>query len=347
MSIKKSHAKCDGCGGMLVYDPKNQNLVCKNCHTQTEIIKENSSAKKDYSDFITTSKRSTSYTNCFNCGAKLEVKEQEITKTCPYCESNFVIDNKDLSGLTPDLIIPFQFNKESAIEKYKTNVKKKNFLPNKFKKSPNLDSIWGTYIPIFSFDANTFSNYEGVLETDHTRTDSNGRRYTYTTSKSISGSKSLYFTDILVESSSQTVQENLEGIKPFNFDAVSSYVYNADFIRGYNVDTYNNDLKNCKVLSEDIIKDKIKRIILSEYSYSRVRYFNLSTSFSDYKYAYVLVPVYFIGFTFKKKDYKVYLNGQTGKLGGNLPKSGWKIAFTVLLPVLIIASIILAVNLLA
>ena len=166
MSIKKSHAKCSGCGGLLVFDAKSQNLICNNCNSQVEITKEFSNDKKKFTTDILTSKREKTTCNCTNCGASLNVEEKEISKKCPYCESSFVIEKEDINGLVPDLLIPFQYNKESAIEKYKAGVKKRKFLPNKFKKSPNLDSIFGTYIPVFSFDATTDSKYDGVLETD-------------------------------------------------------------------------------------------------------------------------------------------------------------------------------------
>lgn len=347
MSIKKSHAKCSGCGGMLIYDAKSQNLVCKSCSSQTEINKIPNFSKNDYSETIVASSRKKTTCNCSNCGASLEVEEREITKKCPYCESNFVVENQDINGLIPDLIIPFQFNKESAIQKYKSGVKKKHFLPNKFKKSPNLDNISGTYLPSFSFDTVTDSIYNGRLTESHTRRRPDGRTETYYTSRNISGTRHYNFTNFIVEASSQTDQATMETIKPFNIDETSTYKYDADFLRGYSVESYDNDLHSCKILSENLIKERIKRMILASYSYDRVDYFNLTTTFSDYKYAYILVPVYFINFKYKQKDYTAVLNGQTGTLGGKLPKSGWKIAFTIIIPILIIASIILLVNLIS
>ena len=78
-----------------------------------------------------------------------------------------------------------------AIEKFKEGVKKKHFLPNKFKKSPSFSSITSTYISSFSFDSNTTSQYEGTLAEDTTYRDSNGNSRTKTTYRYIKGNKNL------------------------------------------------------------------------------------------------------------------------------------------------------------
>lgn len=346
MSIKKTNARCTGCGGSLIFDSKSQNLICKNCNSQIEIDKVNKLIKKDYTCSSETSSIKGKSTNCSSCGALLEIKEREITKTCPYCNNNFVLELEEINGLKPDLIIPFQFDKKEAIEKFKQGVKKKHFLPNKFKKSPNFSKIDGTYISSFSFDSKTQSSYSGRLAKDESYTDSNGNRKTRTTYQNISGDKSLDFENVIVESSSQANQALFEEIKPFNINNQTVFEYNPDFIRGYLVESYDNSLSNAKVISEDLMKSRIKNAILANYRYDRVVSFNLSTNFFDNKYNYMLVPVYFINIDYKKKTYITYLNGQTGRLGENLPKSKLKIAMLFLIPILLITAFIVLINVL-
>ncbi|MBE5745723.1 MAG: hypothetical protein E7359_00325 [Clostridiales bacterium] len=346
MKIKKNHSKCSSCGGNLVYDAKSQNLFCNNCNRTIEIEKINCIDKKDYNLTTNTINNERKTTNCSSCGAQIEIKEREITKTCPYCNNNFVLEINEINGIKPDLIIPFQFNKEEAIEKYKLGVKKKFFLPNKFKKSADFSSIYGTYISSFSFDSYTKSTYNGRLSETETYTDSNGKSHSKTTYQNISGKKDIQFENIIAEASSLTNQKLFEEIKPYNINEKTTYVYNPDFIRGYAVETNDNSLENCKVVSENLMKEKIKKIILSKYFYDRVEYFNLNTTFLNNKYSYMLVPVYFININYKNKTYTTYLNGQTGKLGENLPKSKWKIALTIGLPILIFIIIFILANVL-
>ena len=343
MGVKKTNIKCLGCGGELKFSPQNQALICANCGRIHKFETKHNVLKFDYNnENLKQSNQSkvAKSTNCSNCGASLNVLEKEITKTCPYCSSNFVLDKSEIIGLKPNNIIPFTFSKEKAIEYYKKNVKHKWFLPNKFKKNPNVDNVTGTYISCFSFDSDTFSKYNGALSIDHTHY-RDGKSYTTTETKYIKGTKSLNFEDFLVESSSLTNQGSFEEIKPYVVSSDTCFEYDENFLRGYSVESYDNDIENCKKISEELMKVQIKNNILSGYHYSRVQYFNLTTTFDNNKYSYILLPIYFINFNYKNKTYRTYLNGQTGKIGNDLPKSKVKIAFAVLLGILFVIGMIL------
>ena len=342
MSVKKTNIKCLGCGGDLVFSGNHQVLLCKNCaRTQNFDVKKNIT-KIDYANNLEGDVKNNKpkTTNCKNCGAKLEIKNREITKTCPYCSSNFVLDKSEIVGLKPNNIIPFAFSKEKAIEYYKKNVKHKWFLPNKFKKNPNIDHVNGTYISCFSFDSDTSSKYSGALSINHTEF-RDGKSYTRTETRFIKGTKDLNFKNFLVESSALTNQVAFDEIKPFIIDDDSCFEYNENFLRGYEVESYDNSLQNCKNISEQLMKVEIKNNILSKYSYSYVQYFNLTTTFENNKFSYILLPIYFINFNYKNKNYKTYLNGQTGKIGNDLPKSKVKITFAVLLGILFVVGVAL------
>ena len=78
------------------------------------------------------------------------------------------------------------------------------------------------------------------------------------------------------------------------------------------------------------MEDNIKRVILSKYSYDRVISFNMQTTYSEEKYLYNLLPIYKCDFEYKNKNYTTYMNGQTGKVGGGFPISGWRVFFVVM-----------------
>lgn len=342
MSVKKSNIKCLGCGGDLIFSGDHQALLCKNCARTQSFDAKHNIIKIDYINDIedNVEKFKSKTANCKNCGAKLDIKNREITKTCPYCLSNFVLDKSEISGLKPNNIIPFAFSKEKAIEYYKKNVKHKLFLPNKFKKEPSVDSVTGSYISCFSFDSSTRSSYNGVLAVSKS-TYRDGKMERSVDLKHISGNKDLDFKNFLVESSSLTNQKAFDEIKPFIIDDDTCFEYDENFLRGYSVESYDNSLKNCKNISEQLMKVEIKNNILSKYSYSYVQYFNLTTTFENNKFSYILLPIYFINFNYKNKSYRTYLNGQTGRIGNDLPKSKVKITFAVLLGILFVLGIFL------
>ena len=265
---------------------------------------------------------------CSSCGSNIVLNALEVSSICPYCGSPCVIDESVDIGLKPDYIIPFKYSTEQVKELYKKGMKRKWFIPNKFKKSPPMDHIKGIYIPTFAFDAHTESDYSGILEEDYTTTDSEGRSCTHTRSFGISGHVSLDHSDVMVETSSHIDQASFNALKPFKTE--EAVKYRPQFILGYSVEHYDNSLANCKKIADDMMESYIKSTALSRYSYDRVRSYSQDTQFSEQKYAYYIVPTYRFNYRYKEKDYTTFMNGQTGKVGKGVPRSPVKITFFVL-----------------
>ncbi len=226
------------------------------------------------------------------------------------------------------------------VKKFINTIKKRFFAPNKFKKVLPENQIKGIYIPAFTFDANTISNYSGELYTEHTERDSDGNSRTVRDYFHISGDWKYTYKNIAVECSSHITQNQLHGFLPYNFD--NKKPYNNSFILGYSVEQYDKEVADCKSTYKDILNTTIRRDILSKYYYDGVNYLNINTNVCDEKYQYHILPVYRFEYKYKNKNYVTYMNGQTGGVDSNTPKSGWKIALVILIPVLIIIGIIIS-----
>ncbi len=329
-TIKSNQNKCATCGGILKFSPKDRALKCESCGGIEKIdikkefdkhyFDEDVKKSKEYNEFKKTNK----VFKCSSCGSNVILNSLEISKLCPYCSSPCVIDPKEDIGLKPDGIIPFKFGRKEASELYKKGIKKKWFLPNKFKKKPPIDEMKGVYVPSFSFDANASTTYYGKL--GDTKTDSKGR--THTTYRTISGKFNSQHHDVLVESSSKINQKTFNSINPYNMKEVVSF--NSNFILGYSLEHYNQNLAECKIIADEIMKNKIKTLILSNYNYDVVAEFSQNTIFSEEKFAYFILPIYQVNYKYKDKNYTTFMNGQTGKVGSGYPKSAVKITFFIL-----------------
>jgi hypothetical protein len=60
-------------------------------------------------------------------------------------------------------------------------------------------------------------------------------------------------------------------------------------------------------------------------------------TFSGQTFKHILVPVWLLSYLFSSKSYQMVVNGYTGKMAGDYPKSPWKIAFLVLLAIIAFA----------
>ena len=327
--------KCNSCGADLKFNPNGQNLKCKHCGGEYPIAFTNVVQKRnfkdtstDYSSFISW-KNESKIIKCRNCGAEVVLDSLEYAKNCPYCESSNIFEMNQLPTLAPDGIIPFAFDEVEAQKKFQQKVKKKFFVPRAFKNQKNDRVIKRQiYAPSFSFDTDTKSTYHGVLIIEHPQTDSNGNTRTKIIRRPIHGNKDLSFRNHLIESSSKISQHDLNGIKPYKID--QAVAFNKNFVKGYNVEHFSNTIQECYAQAKVEMQNIIRRSILSGYSYDRVGYLDVKTSYLNEKFSYILLPLYKLQFSYKKKAYLAYMNGQTGKIGGKLPISALKITLLVL-----------------
>lgn len=330
--------KCQNCGGNLIFDPNSQKLLCEKCESYTDFQKNQNILVHDLSQSAKfAGNNNDSSTQCFkckSCGANVILSKYEISKECPYCETTLVIDKNAMTGHKPDGIIPFMFDKHIANQNFAKNVKKKWLAPNAFKKQLPPNKIKGIYIPSFGFNVKTSSTYSGTLYKDETRGSGDDRR-TVRRYFDISGQKSVDFANIQVESSSKMTQHELSGILPYNYNYTQTY--NDAFIRGYSVERYDTAVENCKIVYKNIVDNKIRNNILSGYNYSGVSRLDVKTWYNDETYSYFLLPVYKFEYTYKNKPFITYMNGQTGQIDSNIPKSPAKITFVVVLLLLIFA----------
>lgn len=344
--IKSTQSKCKACGANLYFCPNSQDLACEKCGNHYPIIndgtiethelfKENVQAQEKHDKYVEKNK----VFKCPNCGANVILNTYEISKSCPYCGTNLVIDTDVLPGNKPDACIPFVFDEASASEKFAIGIKKKFWAPRKFKKGIPQNQIKGIYIPSFAYDLDTVSIYRGRLYNESTHTDSDGHSHTERNYFSISGTHTSRFEDEIVECSSKMNQRDIMGVLPFNHSEQKAYT--NEYILGYSVEHYDKNAIDSYPICKTIVDGKIRNQILRKYSYDGVDYLNVNSEYSNQKYRYYLLPVYRFDYIYKNKHYITYMNGQTGRVDNNVPKSRFKIFLAILLPILFVLAFIL------
>ena len=349
LSISGSNVKCKNCGGNLTFDPVSQDLHCLNCDSHFVFDKNQTQIKhqlidgKSQDDTAKHNKWASELkiVKCQTCGAEIMLTGLEVSKTCPYCGSDYVSETNALPGLKPDVVIPFAFNEERAAELFVVGMKKKFFAPRALKKKLPNNKIRGIYIPSFTFDADTFTKYDGTLYKNETYHDAKGNSRTRKKYFKISGTQSCNHRDYVEETSTQVNEKQVNAILPYDFS--KSYEYDLNFIRGYSLEHYENRLDSCYQNAKGKMEAEIRRIILSRYDYSGVDKLNMYHTYSNEQYSYRILPVYFFEFLWKKKNYMVLMNGQTGKVGRQYPKSILKISLVILLAIIVVASLVLLV----
>jgi ribosomal protein S27AE len=333
-TVKSVMNKCKSCGNSLIFNPDEQGLCCVSCHSSLPLEKKLGLNKHDLqnekeliSHKNTDWAQSTQQMKCSNCGANVILQQFDTTSNCPYCDTQLIASQEQFSGLKPDSIIPFRFGKTKAEELFKNTLKNKWLVSSKFKKAINADEIQAYYFPSFAFDAECSTTYHGMLYNEYTVRDKDGNTKTEKRHFPISGIKNTVHSNLEIEASAKLTQYELNSIRPYNF--AEALEYRDEFAFGYGLECYSNSLDETFATAKTLMDQKIKKDILSGYNYDGISTFSMNTSFNNPKYNYCMLPIYRFNYSHKNKQYSNIMNGQTGKLGGKYPKSGFKIALIV------------------
>ncbi|MBQ8522827.1 MAG: hypothetical protein IJ458_04140 [Clostridia bacterium] len=330
--------ECKSCGGRVEFSPKHKGLKCVNCGSIYSIKYTQSISKRPVGSEISSfdmqkwQENNHSYT-CQNCGANIVLNKMDITSTCKYCNTNSLVPLEDLPGLKPEIIIPFKISKDDAKTEFNNRIKKRKFLPLNFKKNLPKADIGATYISSFTFEMLVTATYSGRLRISKTVRDKDGRTRTVYEYRPISGNVRQQFDNLVVEASDKINQDEIMDIFPYDFN--ESYDYDDDFVKGYNVGYYNQTVEQAEIRAKHDAVNIIERQIHNKYS-DPIESLTIKPVYLNINYNYALLPTYFVTFSYKNKSYINVMNGQTGKIGGKVPRSGVKITLFTLFIILAI-----------
>lgn len=347
--VQTESVKCSGCGSNMVFHPDTQTLICSHCGTKQEFGDGALSGEYDLREGLFSSPKWSEEEavvfECENCGAKVVLEGGKSATECPFCGTAHVRKSTELAGIKPHAVLPFTFGQDKALEYSRVWAKKRIYAPRSFKKNIKAQNLKGVYTPCFTFDSSTFSYYEGRIGQTRTRTVGSGknrRTQTYVVWRNIRGTFHHRFDDVLITAGTKFDQSKLNSVSPF--DTNNARKYEEKYLLGFMAYHYDCELQSCWEKAKGSMDATLRTKILSQYSYDKVAYLNVSTTHSNLSYKYVMLPVYVGAYNFKNKHYNFFVNGSTGKVWGKTPKSVFKIALTIAIVCAIVIGVALLVS---
>lgn len=323
--------KCPACGGAIEFDAATQRMKCPYCDTEIdveELLKLDADIADSKQDDIKWDEGRMSEWQegeaddicayiCNSCGGEVVADKNTAASTCPFCGNRIVMKGNIAGDLKPDLIIPFKLDKNTAKEAYRRHISKKRLLPKLFKTENHIDELKGIYVPFWLFDADTQSNarYKGTK----IRSWSDGNyNYTETSFYAIRRAANISFGAVTVDGSSKMEDTLMESIEPYN---VSEGVeFRTAYLAGYIADRYDVEANQCVIRANERIKNSVESILKSTVSgYSTLSTEHCNVAIQNGVARYALYPVWLMNTTWKGKQYTFAMNGQTGKMVGDLP----------------------------
>lgn len=332
---------CPSCGGDMVFNPQTGNLKCPYCDAEkaieavNRVIMEQSFASALAKGVRTWDEDDVKSFTCKNCGAQIIFDSHTQAQFCNYCGSSHIALEETEKTISPQYLVPFGVTEKAAGNHFKEWIKKRWFAPNDLKKAYQNDKLLGTYIPHWTYDSDTYSCYTAQRGDYYyvTRTRVvNGKETTYqeqhTRWTSVSGVYSQFFDDILVRASNKVDSKMIQKIQPFNLNALTGY--KPEYLSGFYAERYSVALEEGWFSARNDINRQIEGGVTRKIGGDTVRALNIQTQYNAITFKHILLPIWLSSFNYQSKIYHFMINGQTGRVVGEYPKSPIKIALAML-----------------
>ena len=349
---------CKNCGSQLYYSAKIHKLHCEHCGNTEEINPANDQVVEHSLAHAMQQAREYSPEDigkkvfgCENCGAHFMVESSKDVKVeCGFCGSqNVNLEAHKHQFIQPMGIIPFFISRAEGMSQFKEWIKKGWFHPGKLKKLASVEKLHGIYLPFWTYDAQTESDWRGeagyyYYETKRVRR--NGQWETVRVQKvrwvRRSGHLSHFFDDVLVLGSGVINQEDIERIFPFHLKELVNY--DPRLLVGWEAEVYDIEVDAGYHIADRQMDQKIHRMCSSQLGGDTQRGLRVSTQKSRQTFKHIILPIWISSYRYKNKVFRFLINGQTGKVYGKKPLSVGKIALAVIAGLLIAAGIYIAAD---
>lgn len=328
---------CKCCKAKLTFAPGTNTLKCEYCGTENEIvvdqqIQDNASQEQDLESSLSKDENLVEVhtIKCKCCGAETTLQGNVISDKCEFCDAPLTLDMKQTDKkLKPQAIIPFKVEKNKCNDLFKNWVKGLWFKPsNLVESTTHKEQFAGVYIPYWTYDAQGRAWYKGQRGEHYYVEVEENKKERRTNWFRTSGNVSKFFDDILVPASTSLPYSLLDSLEPFNYKEVMGF--DPKYLSGFKCETYSIGLKEgfekAKKTMEDELEDMAKdQIGGDEQKIDFIEYKFFNTTFK-----HLLLPIWITAFPYKGKVYRVIINGQTGKVVGDCPRSVLKIIAFIL-----------------
>ena len=322
--------QCPACGGPVHFDVGTQMIVCEHCdrkypkdifNEQTSEETSDSAERVDWrvEGVVTEHEFMEEQAGfiCTSCGAEVVSDGNTAATECMYCGNPIVLTDNVSGMVKPDLILPFKIDKEQAEKMLKSFYDKKLLLPSTFKDKNRIKKIAGMYVPfwLFSGKGGGFLHMDGRTST--TRRDGD---YEVTTTKhyDVRRAGTVDFENIPVDASEKMEDNYMDGLEPYDYSGLEDF--SPSYMAGYFADKFDVSVDDCARRAEIRVVNSTKnamRDTVTGYSAEHEIGSDIRLVAEDVRYA--LLPVWMLNTKYNNKMYHFAINGQTGKVSGDLP----------------------------
>ena len=333
--------KCPNCGATIEFDAGTQKVRCSYCGNEydptqflsvdediridSESIEIATNGGEEWSDSDDVSEY-----RCNSCGGEIYTESTTSATICPFCGSSVILKGRLKGSLMPDKVIPFKISKEEALLRLHSFCRKKTFVHKGFVDYSELEESKGLYVPywVYDVDLDVDLEYTGMKE----RVLVPGKNSDVVEQKfyKITKKGTISFDRVPADGSSKMSDDLMESIEPY--DSSEAVDFQTAYLSGYIADKY--DITQEQVaprIRERISEETDDRFRDTITGYDKVYLKNSSLEASKSEVDYVLYPVWLFNMSWEDEKFTFAINGQSGKVAGDLPPNKIRIVATSLI----------------
>ena len=255
--------------------------------------------------------------SCPSCGAELICDQSTAATACPYCGNPAIVPGQFSGALRPDYILPFRLSKDDAVQALRAHYKGKPFLPRSFTSANHIEQIQGVYVPFWLFDggAEGAASYRASNTNEYETGD---YEITETRHYHVVRAGSLAFEKIPVDASSKMPDDHMDSIEPFDYAQLRPF--STAYLPGYLADKYDVTIDDSRDRADTRCRETLAQALRDTVTgYGACVTEREDIALRRGKVHYALLPVWMLSTKWHGQDFLFAMNGQTGKLVGDLP----------------------------
>lgn len=325
--------KCPNCGGDLIFDPSKQDFKCEYCLSRfTQAVLDTMKSKPKSENADEAQKEApqreandpTMFT-CPSCGAQVVTDLTTAADFCFYCHSHVTVSGRLEGEYLPDKILPFEISKDEAIKKFEEFVRKKKFVVKDFFSKKQIEALTGIYYPFWQTDCECDVDMRGSSR--KLRVWRVGDiEYTETSTYDLIRKGKIAFDDITIKALKSSNTELMEGVQPFG---IATKKFDTKFLAGFQAQMRDIEKDEMSQSIPAILDNECRnQLFASCHNGTIVGEPTINRTVTKTNSDYVLLPVWVMTYYYGSSKNKYYfsINGQNGKVCGNLPVDTGKLA---------------------
>lgn len=356
---------CKQCGANLQFAPGTLSLKCPYCGAMNEIppaagedgaaqrVEElglnqyfqDCCADEDMQERVTV--------RCTTCGAETTLAPNVTADRCPFCGTGIVAEGSSKKIIRPKSLLPFHVTKDQATGQFRTWIGGLWFAPSELKNRAEAAQIAGVYIPCWTYDANTQSDYTGqrgdhYYVSESYTTVENGKTVTRTRQVQrtrwsfASGRVENAFDDLLVLASRSLPPKLAEALEPWDLEQLVPY--RDEYLSGFVAESYQVSLPEGFEVAKGIMAGEIDSTVRRDIGGDVQQVSSVDTHYFDVTFKHALLPVWISAYRFHDRTFRFLVNARTGEVQGERPYSAVKITLFVLSILLAIGIVVLVAS---